>query len=491
MPINRQDLQRHHVIDLKDGKFSGTTPEDMTAMFQRIEKDADGRNLVIHFHGGLVSRRKALTAAADLYETYRAGGAYPVFVVWNSDLYNTIIGNLGEIAKERAFQRLLFKLAQFLIGKIDERPGARGRLRLPPAREVPEDPEGIRKFLDERSGQPFPNLALSKGQASQLERELSRDPGLRAETRAIMEAYRSDGEQDENVREYRRSRGATASRTSTKTLMSRKVLRKIAKDAPRANARSGTLLVTLTKYGISITRAVLKRYRNERDHGLYTTIVEEILRALYIDNIGQIAWNLMKRDTADAFGGDPRTHAGTALVGQLKKLNKRGQRVTLIGHSTGAIFIGHLLEHADKELPAGRKFDVVQMAPACTFEFLHDRLRIYKRRVAGIRSFGLADERERGYWEIPAIYNASLLYLVSGLFEEAGADTPLVGMERHFDTSIYDGKDVKAVERYLKDRLWSVADRGAGRRTAAKKHGGFEREAKTKESQRHLLANGI
>jgi len=200
---------------------------------------------------------------------------------------------------------------------------------------------------------------------------------------------------------------------------------------------------------------------------------------------------MMKKDTADAFGGDPSTHGGTALIEQVRALGRRGQRVTLVGHSTGAIFIGHFLEHADRVLPKTRRFDVVHMAPACTFSFVHDRLPIYERRVASLRSFGLRDDLEHGYWEAPVLYNASLLYLVSGVLEDAGADTPLIGMERYFDASVYTGAEVEAVSRFMQDRLWSVVDAGDGRRSAARRHGGFDREKKTKESQSWLLANGM
>ena len=51
--------------------------------------------------------------------------------------------------------------------------------------------------------------------------------------------------------------------------------------------------------------ATVRRLWNKRDHGLYTTIVEEVLRAAYFNRVGEVVWRMMKKDTSDAFQADP------------------------------------------------------------------------------------------------------------------------------------------------------------------------------------------
>jgi hypothetical protein len=170
--------------------------------------------------------------------------------------------------------------------------------------------------------------------------------------------------------------------------------------------------------------------------------------------------------------------------------------VTLVGHSTGAIYIGRFLEAADRVLPEDCKFDVVFLAAACSFPFLHERLDLFRRRVANIRSFGLSDEAERAYWEFPPVMKGSLLYFVSGVLEEDEPDMPLVGMQRYFSAEgPYDRPDVREVAAYLGPdaRVWAgVDDPRPGRRCTGPKHGSFDdQDEAMRESLAHILQHGF
>ena len=239
----------------------------------------------------------------------------------------------------------------------------------------------------------------------------------------------------------------------------------------------------------------MKRYTQGRQHGLYSTVVEEVLRTLYLDNVGVLAWEMMKKDTGDAFENDVTQYGGTAFVAELKRFWSPGQRVTLVGHSTGAIYIGELLEHADRVLPEEAKFDVIFLAPACTFSFINERLPLFERRVDNIRVFALQDDIERDYWEVPFFYKGSLLYMVSGLFEADEVDMPLVGMQRYYQGEPggpYDRESVNRVNNYLIDHcIWSVANHGPGKKSSSKKHGDFDNDTQTKESLTEILKNGF
>lgn len=102
----------------------------------------------------------------------------------------------------------------------------------------------------------------------------------------------------------------------------------------------------------------------------------------------------------------------------------------------------------------------------------------------------LKDELDRGYWEVPVIYPASLLYLVSGLFEDESGDTPLVGMQRFFcGTDPYATSDIKAVVSYLQGKcVWSISQGGPGLSTSATKHGAFHDDPDTCKSLEIFLS---
>lgn len=496
-------LPPEHFLDLVDGRFAQTSASDLDTLFQRLTSDP-GNHLVVHFHGGLVPRNSAHASGRVLLDTYRGAGTYPVFFVWNTDLLTAVGRNLDEIAKEKAFRRLVLRAGQLVLGKLAESllpPGARstGTLDVPSLKALPreDDLEALGRELDAREAALRVDRVamdeLTPQQEEHVKRELTTDRVLNEEAQKIAAGLRDPA----TVEAELRTRGSSTVRGSTSTLMSASILQEIAAETPEPGARGIGTLITLARFGGQVVRAVIRRYRNGRDHGLYATVVEEVLRALYIDNVGVLVWNAMKNDTRDAFGGDGAIHGGTAFLERLAAHWPEGRRVTLVGHSTGAIYIGRFLEAADRVLPQGRKFDVVFLAPACSFSFMHERLDLFRRRVANIRSFGLSDAAERAYWEFPPIIKGSLLYFVSGVLEEDEADMPLVGMERYFSgRGPYDRDDVREVAAYLGPdaRVWAggMDDLGPGRRCAGPRHGSFDDQDETmRESLAHVLQHGF
>ncbi len=485
-----------HQIDLKNGRFDGTSPADLQALFAAAAAHANGRNLVIHFHGGLVARPGALQTAATMRAAAEAGQAYPIFFIWNSDLLTTLAGNLTQIGQEEAFKRLVRRIAQIVLSKLGEKAGGRGApLELVSIKQLPSDMERLEETLTGREAALTPpdDLSLSDVQETQAEQLLRDDLALRTEAARIANGLRRPEEIESDLK----TRGAAPVQGSTQTLMSAAILQEIAAESPDPGDRSAGVALTLVKFGVQIAIAVLKRYTAGRDHGLYSTIVEETLRALYLDNVGILTWSLMKNDTADAFGPDPQTHGGTAFVRELAARWQPGQRVTLVGHSTGAIYITEFIKAIDPLLPADARLDVIFLAGAASFPYLHQNLDPLRRRIGRIRTFGLTDAQEMGYWEVPLLYKGSLLYLVSGLLEEGAADQPLIGMARYFSgRPPYDLPEVTEVLDALlppETRVWSgEGSQDAGRRCTATKHGMIDDEdAPTLESLTHILANGF
>ena len=483
-------LPPEHYLDLAAGKFNLTSAGDLAQLFVAIRRSPAKDHLVIHFHGGLVSRATAELAAEGLMPSYIAGGAYPVFFFWRSDLWTTLSKNLDEIAQEPVFKRLVKRMVQLALSKLKDYTGARsgGPLPLISEEALPDDPTSLAEYTASREpdNAKVAGVALTEMQIDQVETELETDEVLQIESSAIAE-WVAPVSTDPNVIARAGSGVPVAPRP---TLMSQKVRDELAKEQSKPGARAGLFTAAvLVKHAIVILKRVIERFAHRRDHGLYTTIVEEVLRELYFDSLGALAWVLMKNDTRDAFGSDVQVFGGTAFLAELKKWWQPGYRLTLVGHSTGAIYIGNFLEHGDALLDPGVKFDVVFLAPACSFEFMATKLSVFERRVDRIIVFGLKDERERGYWEVPALYPASLLYLVSGLFEEPTVDMPLVGMQRYFSgAEPYTNPEIAAVAKYLRQKcIWALAEGAPGPNCGAARHGGFDADPITRASLTEFL----
>lgn len=421
-------------------------------------------------------------------ETYVDGGAFPIFFLWRSDLITTVTRNLPRIAEELIFRRLAKDILRLVAGKLGPG-GTRGVTLQPPP------PESVSDNLAQQRAEAEPietqlrtlgPLDLTSLDELVAEEEFNADDVLQNEANAIALARNPTG--------AGRARGGGAlPLTSRPSLMSPGVIDEFAQEQGVGTRSVFGALAAVAQHGIAILRRVLRRFTERHDHGLHTTIVEEILRELYVEALGGTIWGEMKQDTRHAFGGNPLRHGGTAFVAQLQQWWKPGRRLTLVGHSTGAIYIGHMLDQIDQALPKDRLVDVVFLAPACTFGFVHGQLAVWKRRVRNFRMFALRDTVERGYYEVPVVYPASLLYLVSGLFEESDGDTPLLGMERyHSGAAPYDGKEMREVVQWIDSRSnWSKPAGTAGWESAALKHGGFGEDPSTRASLRHLLAKGF
>jgi hypothetical protein len=203
----------------------------------------------------------------------------------------------------------------------------------------------------------------------------------------------------------------------------------------------------------------------------------------------------MKKDTADAFGDDPAVFGGTALLEALAR-QPNGPNPVLVGHSTGAVYIAHLIDHAAAVLPPDRKFDVVLLAPAIDFELMARMLGTHGDRIERLRVFCMQDQYEQRDRLVSVAYPRSLLYFVSGALE-GEADTPIVGMQRFYETDgpFAPGRvgDIDAVRAYLQEperAVWSIADSPGGLSSNAVSHGDFDNDPVTLASVSKFIANG-
>ena len=246
---------------------------------------------------------------------------------------------------------------------------------------------------------------------------------------------------------------------------------------------------------------IISRLNSGHDHGLYTTIVEEILICLGVKRlIGKPIWDRMKKDIELSFSSAPEA-GGAEFVRQLILLWSKNpeMRVTLIGYSAGAIYLQRFVECLDAQLArnAPQKVEIITLAAATSFERVAQGLSSLRRRVLKARTFGLNDAREGGYWEIRPVYNKSLLYIVSSLCDDdPNDDRPILGMQRYWNAKgIYNVSPIKDVIAFIsqKNAVWAPSAKSApgGYRSNARRHGGFPLDDETRKSVCYALKHGL
>jgi hypothetical protein len=503
----------------KDGILGDTSAAEVRAIAEAVVQ-AD--RAVLHFHGGLVNKQKALAKAEVLLPVYQAAGAHPVFFIWEAGLLEVLRHNLDEIAKERIFDTLVGRILQQVVGKLRDAGPAKsvtGAFQLPTDIEVKTELAKRQAGLEPFAGQQAPQDLedLTPAQQARFEAELAKDQAFREEVEAIANAVHPEKRTTD-------SKGvATAVQRSAKTLMSPEVVEEVAADRTEAAAKGakGVLATArLVARAGKVLMRVVQRLRRGRDHGAYVTVVEEVLREFYVANVGAEIWHRMKKETSDTFdnaGNEPK-RGGWLFVEELgRAIGKLGRRpqITLVGHSTGAVFICHLLRHveaarrsASHPLPKDFTFkNVALLAPAVSCALFADSLEHHRHLFESFRMFSMTDANETGNALVPVVYPRSLLYFVSGVVEreadDSGAfDLPILGMERYVKgEKVYAMPEVVRVRQFLAEdprhTVWAVADGGPGRQSNALGHSAFDdltdeagKPLTTLASLQHLIRHG-
>jgi hypothetical protein len=266
----------------------------------------------------------------------------------------------------------------------------------------------------------------------------------------------------------------------------------------QANVTKGGIpWLMVAKFIAKVVIAVIRRFATKRDHGAYTTTVEEVLRAAYLAKAGEVIWRQMKKDTADAF--DESDGAGEVVLQTWTQLLQAGQkapRITLIGHSTGAVYINHWIRRSATVAP-DLQYDVILLAPACRCEDFVEVLKSHSGVISNFRMFAMQDAVEQQDRLVSIIYPRSLLYFVSGVVE-GEADAPLLGMQRYIvNQDVFDAQNFAAVQGardYLaldkQHSVWSIANDGPGVSSTSVSHGDFDNDDKTLDSLSSILAEG-
>ncbi len=193
-------------------------------------------------------------------------------------------------------------------------------------------------------------------------------------------------------------------------------------------------------------------------------------------------WEEMKRDARIPF--EARDSDGTdAIQAFASKLGESGKSIHLVGHSTGGVLIGHMLEALDRLGVADLVTSCSLMAPACTVDFYKQH---YEPRLGGndgnglvvrlpkLTVYNLTDELEKDD-HVAAAYRKSLLYLVSRALERSRNEPKaLLGMA--------------AYSKQLPEQtgLRFIYSDGHRKETASRSHGGFDNDPNT---MNHVLAS--
>lgn len=460
-----------HTLSSRNGRLAGDAGA-IEKVFDELKQTE--ATLVLHFHGGLLSDREIKANSDRWNDAYRKTGAVPVFFEWETGFLDSLTHRLSEIWGESAFQFLRTRVLQLVV---DRQLTATNRGAL--------TDDTINEEL--QKNQPFAAFAIARDEKAlrltlfdeeEIKSAVEEDGPLVQSFVDILPALSSGFGSDNDLR------------PRVPTLLSSGLLRELIRSQQDLSGLGNAI-------GTHVARAlsrVFLRFKNQRDHGLYGTVIEEILREFYLDHSGYQLWQHLIKNTADAFG-DHHDCVGSAFVRRLYSLiaSGRKQRIVLVGQSAGAAYVSQFLKHAGQALPPGVKFDIVLLAPACTIDSFFEVVMLYDDRIASNRVFGLQDMHESSdaiLPQVPALYPFSLLYFVSGLLE-GEPDVPILGMNRYYTNRAYDAiPNVKVARAFFNqsDLMWSPVNHGAGRTSAARSHLSFESDPDTLNSITHNLS---
>jgi pimeloyl-ACP methyl ester carboxylesterase len=194
--------------------------------------------------------------------------------------------------------------------------------------------------------------------------------------------------------------------------------------------------------------------------------------------IGRGLWREMKSGAAKAFSTLPGPGEAYAPINELiSAARQAGKKVHLVGHSAGAIILGHLVsELSAKHPPSETAIATVSLlAPACTLDFFKSAwARTASRLLDKFGIYILNDKLEHA--DTVLTYNKSLLYLVSRAYEE-DRDMPILGMQSFVEPARLSSAALAAAALHVSAGI--AASVRSGVSTTATTHGGFDDDPTT------------
>ena len=452
-------------------------PADVDAMFLRYENE-NVKKITLYFHGGLVNEKTGMATAIKMEKHFSSIGQTAICFVWETGLMETVASNIGKISSTKLFGKLIKILVKKLASKLgfDLAEGRGAGITL----TTPQIETELTKLI------PFENYTQtnlqSKGRGADAAANLPAKPeDLEGEFKFEIEA---DFELISLL-------GETKLSVPTKN---------------GGQSRGIIDTIVLIKHVAKIAFRVIKRFVGKRDHDFYPTIIEELLRELYIAELGAWLWNNMKiksndmwKDNAGILGVNQ--YAGRYLFDKLVAYHKKHPeiQVNLVGHSAGSIAICNLLKMSAGNYPQLIFDKIIFMAPACRIDLFRDEMVLHKNRFKTFRMFTMTDTNEKHDILVPYLYTHSLLYLISGILEDEGSDFDayILGLERDIKAlHPYDTvNEIIVSNKFLFETgtnriAFSQTDGTApeGLRTESLSHGGFDDDDETINSIKFMLS---
>ncbi|WNV04264.1 hypothetical protein RP726_17925 [Candidatus Methylospira mobilis] len=476
-------LEPTYMMDLVEGKFAGTSRQQLADIFSDFRNDAAKNALLIHFHGGLVDQASGIQNAIDLNQQYASTQTGCLFPIWETGLWEVLERNWLDIAGDTVFQIILDRVLSAVWAKTREAGGNRGMTLdyLPGTflvSDLLDSAQGIGDIALPLADIDFQGLEpLTPLQEQQLQVAFTQDTRLTGAIQAAINAHVASTD------DATRAVFSDMRVQPKKSAMDPMVLDNLAASA--ASMRGIPLEIALRVLGI--VKLVIFRFLEKKDHGLHATAVEEILRAFYLATVGAGVWTQIKSYAHEAFQGDAQQYGGSALLEEIGQLPS-DKKVLLVGHSAGSIFISELLSAAVKR-NIKSAFGVIFLAPAARFDLFADALNSAGDLVGDFRMYTMTDQNECSDILVRLnnkggglgwFYPRSLLYLISGVLEP-DVDSPIVGMQRFYNPHVWNGNnvDVNTLRSYVTapgtDRVcWSVCS-GPNKKLCAnaRSHGDF------------------
>lgn len=456
-----------------------TKPEDIDEIFQNY-KDQNVKNISLYFHGGLVNEKTGMDTAEKMAKHIVQAGQSPLCIVWETGLLETVKSNIGKISETKLFN----KLVKVLVKKLSQKLGfdlADGR--------------GISNMLSDEEI----DLELTKPDPFESYSRKKLDESGRGEEAITMLPKNENVLLGELELEF--TYMIQADFDFEKTINETELF---IPSGQKANARGFISTAAIIKHVALIAFKVIKRFISKRDHDLYPTIIEEILRELYVAEVGAWVWNGMKNKSSEMWDDNNgnsglNQYAGRYLLEKLSNYVKENNaEVNLIGHSAGSIAICNLLNVTARIYPELIYNKVLFLAPACRIESFYKEFVSKESRFKWFRMFTMNDQFETKDRLVPYLYTHSLLYLISGILEEEGQefDSYILGLERHINgkhpydnipelIKTHDFLYKQDLNRVVFSQTKTTAPQGLATRSTT--HGDFDDDKFTIESIKHIL----
>lgn len=475
------------------GKFdTNSNHSDANKLIENINL-LDKERLAIYFHGGLVGYKSGVDSAEGMNAAMEGDNTYPLSFVWKSGLMETLRDNMTDIHKTKLFKKLLKFVVKKAGSKLGFDIGARGASRI-------TDDEIEKELLKDL---PFANLVPNEGARGAMSLNSINESALEKEMYVELE---EDIEKDAEFKMILRNVNLDDGLIDPS---------KIDQDWEEDGGRKGIISLTKIIWAIvKISIRVIKRFVEHRDHQPYATILEEILREIYIADLGSWVWGGMKKKAGqmwlpnEGLAGK-ELHVGTYFLNQLNEARKsKPLTIDLVGHSAGSIVICHLMEHFANRYENLKMGKVIFLAPACRADLFHNTFVKHPNRFESFKMFTMTNEAELADGlvnALPKLYPSSLLYLVSGILEtnhegedkESSYNEPILGMERFIREDFYEDlyphlTDIKAFLRQGNRLVLTPTTTDVlGERSTAIDHGDFDNNEETKESVKFIINGNL